>query len=39
VFMPKQGVMWQSYFDPHASDNQAYVRSEHYKKIFPDDYI
>jgi len=39
IFIPSDGVMWQSYFEPYTSVNQSYVLSKHYTKVFPDNFI
>ncbi|MDM0114845.1 hypothetical protein QTI66_22035 [Variovorax sp. J22R133] len=39
AFLPRDLVMWQSYFNPLQAFNQSYVRSRHYTKRFPIDFV
>lgn len=39
AFLPAGDVMWQSYFSPEPEVNQAYVKSGHYTKVFPVDFL
>lgn len=35
AFLPRDVVLWQSYFSPLNSFNQSYVKSQHYAAQFP----
>ena len=39
AFLPKDLVMWQSYFNPLNRFNMSYARTRHYKKRFPLDFL
>jgi hypothetical protein len=39
AFMPRDTLYWQAYFEPVDAYNQSYVRSAHFSRIFPKDFL
>lgn len=39
AFLPTRETMWQYYFDVNPMINAGYAKREHYRKIFPRDFL
>jgi hypothetical protein len=39
AFVPKDLALWQAYFEPYSETNLGYVRSKHFARRFPIDFL